>query len=430
MHLEELKQLLYRVGQIAKMNGILQNDLEKQLLDKYGGGKSNLQLPQSLLFDHVSPATRLLEKRRQMFEVEDALINQKEEFARREEAFHRREDGLRRKDLDLQESLLKFNKFLKENEAKRQRALKRASEEKKLCEEKNSEIQDLQSILNNTIEEDKRIKIQLGKYIQYQEYLENVVANNSKYFSDVADVLNRYKILRENNLALVKKQNKDNNEHDAILKEYLTYLKSKENEALATNNNMATMRESLVKTYTDSQVIEENIEKRIDNTIEKVLSLGQVVRSINHIYARADSTFRARHNKQGMKSNKQQQSSQTNGKTSKQTMNTSSSVDDLTENIKDTLNLKTSKSSEKFQSINNTSSKDNEIVYQDIELAPLSVQYKYVLEKLDYISGCIIDLTEVCDEYKDYTKQQQQLQSQNQYQAHQLQQPSLQQPSI
>jgi hypothetical protein len=48
--------------------------------------------PQTLTLDHVSPATRLLEKRRQMFEVQEALDIQKEEFARREEAFRRREE--------------------------------------------------------------------------------------------------------------------------------------------------------------------------------------------------------------------------------------------------------------------------------------------------------------------------------------------------
>lgn len=92
-------------------------------------------IPHSLLLDRVAPATRLLEKRRQMFEVcvvyaavyrgarclcvcvgprkvQEALDAQKEEFARKEEAFRRREEALRKKDLDLQESLIRFNKFL------------------------------------------------------------------------------------------------------------------------------------------------------------------------------------------------------------------------------------------------------------------------------------------------------------------------------
>ena len=114
--------------------------------------------------EHVSGATRILDKRRQMLEVnwnsstlslprvayfnslpykawailfsiylfcalfafviwwyiytyiskkvQEALDAQKEEFAMKEDAFRRREEALRRKDLDLQESLLKFNRFL------------------------------------------------------------------------------------------------------------------------------------------------------------------------------------------------------------------------------------------------------------------------------------------------------------------------------
>jgi hypothetical protein len=84
--------------------------LAGEILKVYAGKKTNL--PQTLTMEHVSGATRLLEKRRQMFEVQEALDAQKEEFARREDAFRRREDALRRKDVELQESLIKFNKFL------------------------------------------------------------------------------------------------------------------------------------------------------------------------------------------------------------------------------------------------------------------------------------------------------------------------------
>ena len=88
--------------------------MDKSLRDKFSGtGKA---LPETLVIDHVSAATRLLEKRRQMFEVQEALNSQKEEFTRREDAFRRREEALRRKDLELQESLIKFNRFLQENE--------------------------------------------------------------------------------------------------------------------------------------------------------------------------------------------------------------------------------------------------------------------------------------------------------------------------
>lgn len=41
-------------------------------------------IPEILSIENVSSATRLLEKRRQMFEVQDALDLQKEEYARQE----------------------------------------------------------------------------------------------------------------------------------------------------------------------------------------------------------------------------------------------------------------------------------------------------------------------------------------------------------
>lgn len=44
--------------------------------------KRNPKLPAQLTLDTVSPATRLLEKRRQMFEVQEALDAQKEDFER------------------------------------------------------------------------------------------------------------------------------------------------------------------------------------------------------------------------------------------------------------------------------------------------------------------------------------------------------------
>lgn len=43
-------------------------------------GNSKLSLPNHIQFDTVSPATKLLEKRRKMYEVHEAFEAQKEEF--------------------------------------------------------------------------------------------------------------------------------------------------------------------------------------------------------------------------------------------------------------------------------------------------------------------------------------------------------------
>ena len=57
--------------------------------------------------------------------------------------FKRREEGLKKKDLELQESLIRFSKFLQENDSKRMRALKKAQDERKIREEKEKEVEQL-----------------------------------------------------------------------------------------------------------------------------------------------------------------------------------------------------------------------------------------------------------------------------------------------
>eukprot|EP00116_Pleurobrachia_bachei_P014210 sb/3474472/ len=80
--------------------------------------------------EHLTPATRLLEKRREMTEVEQALNAQKEEFQMKMESIQQRREELERKEFTLKESLLKFDKFLKDNDAKKNRAVKKANTER------------------------------------------------------------------------------------------------------------------------------------------------------------------------------------------------------------------------------------------------------------------------------------------------------------
>lgn len=56
-----------------------------------------------LQMDSVSPSTKLLEKRRLMYEVQEAFDRQKEEERRKEEIFRKKEAELRARDLYIQE---------------------------------------------------------------------------------------------------------------------------------------------------------------------------------------------------------------------------------------------------------------------------------------------------------------------------------------
>ena len=81
----------------------------------------------TMVLEHVNPTTRLLEKRRLMRETEETLDARKAEYKLKEQGFKRREEALKRKDLELQESLVRFSKFLQENDAKRTAAERKAA---------------------------------------------------------------------------------------------------------------------------------------------------------------------------------------------------------------------------------------------------------------------------------------------------------------
>eukprot|EP01035_Chromulina_nebulosa_P020617 gene20617-26734_t len=224
-------------------------NVEDLLVGQYGNNVKTL--PKTLMFDHISPATRLLEKRRQMFEVQEALNAQKEEFARREDAFRRRED---------------------ENELKRNRALKRVADERKQIELKEIEIQKLKLQLNNKLNEEKLLKQQLDTNMKYQDYLENVVQNISKFFPEINDILNRHN-------------------------DYLQYKKIKENQILNGNNEIAELQIRLETIKNQSLRIQADVDQRSNEATDKSLLLGQIMSSVSNILERCEESFHRRHNK-------------------------------------------------------------------------------------------------------------------------------------
>ncbi|GMH87965.1 hypothetical protein TrVE_jg12027 [Triparma verrucosa] len=264
--------------------------MSNEFLSTYGGRNKNL--PQTLTLDHVSPATRLLEKRRQMFEVQEALDAQKEEFARREDAFRRREEALRKKDLELQESLIKFNKFLQENESKRNRAIKRAADEKKQREIKETEITKLTRQYHEKMLEEKTLKEQVLKNEKYQKFLMDVVEfvqGTSEDFPEVQDLLNRYNTLRVANEDLNKRQTNHDVENEEKRQQFAQFTKERANEVLNRNNEIATLQKNLEGHAMATLQAQYNVDSSISNMSDKVLQLGQMLASIENLLERFET---------------------------------------------------------------------------------------------------------------------------------------------
>ncbi|ELT94687.1 hypothetical protein CAPTEDRAFT_187728 [Capitella teleta] len=134
--------------------------------------------------DHLTPATRLLEKRREMAE----------EFQMKMESLQQRREELERKEFQLKESLLKFDKFLKENDSKKARAIKKATDEKDLQKSKDKEIDRLREDTSHLVKNRAKIQAKLEKHIMFHKYLEKVL-EGAEEFHEIREIIARYDTL-------------------------------------------------------------------------------------------------------------------------------------------------------------------------------------------------------------------------------------------
>ncbi|KAJ3299595.1 Cilia- and flagella-associated protein 73 [Borealophlyctis nickersoniae] len=175
--------------------------------------------------DHdLTPATRLLEKRREMLEVENGLNQQKEEFAMKMESLAQRREELARKEGQLQESLMKFDKFLKENDAKRTRALRKSLDERKTREQKEGEISGLRENLTSLSGKKDRQSKSVETNLSYQRYMESVLETVEE-FGEVKDIIGRFDTLAATNGELIERSR---NASDKTERDRLTFMHSTE----------------------------------------------------------------------------------------------------------------------------------------------------------------------------------------------------------
>ncbi|XP_029453724.1 uncharacterized protein CCDC197 [Rhinatrema bivittatum] len=120
-----------------------------------------LVLKKQVEFDHVS--AQLVAKRQEFTERMGALERKRAEFLKCQEEY--------------KERALKFDKFLKDNDAKRRRALQKHQSEVKQNQSKQEEINGLIQQLEELKVRQKKLQKMIAKYKIYEDYLLNVVDN-------------------------------------------------------------------------------------------------------------------------------------------------------------------------------------------------------------------------------------------------------------
>ncbi|KAF0698085.1 Aste57867_11271 [Aphanomyces stellatus] len=222
-----------------------------------------------------------------MFEVQEALDAQKEEFSRREDAFRRREEGLRKKDLELQESLIKFNKFLQENESKRNRAIKRASDEIKQRLAKEQDVARLKESLERFNEENEKLSNEVKKNLKYTRYLELVQETVPEDYPEITDLVNRYNTLKDANRDLSENQKVHEKDNERKRLKFAMFTKERTNDILNFNNEIASLQKQLETRESNAIRLQHDVDTTIRITSDKTLEVGQILMAVGNLLQRS-----------------------------------------------------------------------------------------------------------------------------------------------
>ena len=250
-------------------------------------------MPHTLVLEHVSPATRLLEKRRQMFEVQENLETQKVEFNRKEEVLKRREEGLKKKDLELQESLIRFSKFLQENDSKRTRAEKKAIDEIKLRLSKERDIGDLsRSLAKLQAERDTTSEV-ADANLRYQKFLE-VVLETSDEYQEIGDLM-RHATLEATNNDLRQHARECAELNEQTRAELQAYTKSKADEILNLNNRISRPKKEMEGKERETMGHKMRKDYAVQAASQKTLQHGQVTMATENLFLRCRESSKVNH---------------------------------------------------------------------------------------------------------------------------------------
>jgi len=203
---------------INKFANIKSNAFENEM-QKRKKHEDKIELMTQFMMDPSSSATKLLEKRREMYELQDALQRDKEKFKEKEEHFKKTEEELRNRDENFHKNIVDYYKnFYEKNQSESHNYNLKLEHEKKI----NIELQQSIKNLKNKNDKLKKDLVSLrdihDSLKQYEDYLKKV-KDTHENFTEINVIIKKHDDLKaiyenikdEENKARMKKEDEKKN---------------------------------------------------------------------------------------------------------------------------------------------------------------------------------------------------------------------------
>lgn len=233
--------------------------------------------------ENLTPETKVLQKRRKMAKVKTDLALTKVKYEKKVDFIKYKDGELQSKEQELKTSLFKFEKYLLENNGKRSKALKKASEEREARLLKEKESKKMMKEIDQLNAESERYDKKLEKNKPFQTYMSKVL-EGSDGFMEVRDIMDRYDTLVATQIHLIKK---DDHNQDAIASDrarLAKYTEDKEDEILQCSNQIAQLQIRLDDAQSKAVEWQTKYSYLQEKADEKRLLLGRLKMAINNLF--------------------------------------------------------------------------------------------------------------------------------------------------
>ncbi|XP_012138285.1 coiled-coil domain-containing protein 42 like-2 [Megachile rotundata] len=189
----------------------------------------------------VYPALEVVRARSDLTKVEEKLREKWVEQEKRRKLMDEQWAEMRLQESILRESFIKFNRFVRENQEKRERAEAKIKEERERQAKRLEEIEELTAKLVYMKEVRDKMKTHVEEYRKYQTYLDKVI-NDTSEFQSIAEIFNRYETLMEARTILSEHQDKNLQILEERGAELYHMTESKTQKFMGLNNKLAQLQ--------------------------------------------------------------------------------------------------------------------------------------------------------------------------------------------
>ncbi|KNE68111.1 hypothetical protein AMAG_13282 [Allomyces macrogynus ATCC 38327] len=236
-------------------------------------------------------STLLIRRRKELKHVQSLLEKKRAEFSKRMDECREKHEELKAKQKQLRDRVQKFEKFLRENDAKRQRALAKALSERKSREQKEQELFLLQDQLRQEQAKSERVKHMISMHRPHEQYLQWVISSLPSDYLDVQephinDVLTRYHTLSETNHDLQETLQQRLDEIEAETNRLNDLIKQKNDRILVYNSQLGALQKRLDKAKAESARVENMVAESVLSGKARMRNLSETKLAINNIYSR------------------------------------------------------------------------------------------------------------------------------------------------